>query len=270
LRRATLGTGPCYYLEQGSKVIDQGYNQQIPFKESILVQNTFTNTLTNTYIISTSTLSRTYPNTSTVVACDGIILSTVTDPIHQVSVYYGGRPLNKSGFFYEETTSTYDGVPLTSIVASTSTLSLLTATNISIGQSCLVKDINEVWTYNGYSLENDSAPGYRYSGIRYRPADFSVNTETYALILNTSTVTLIDGVKLAIVKRQFSVSDSWNTIVSTTQTLSILDSDTVVAKFLQAEPAELPDSYYYGGDRDVTDASGEALTDDQGRPLEGF
>jgi hypothetical protein len=270
LRRATLGTGPCYYLEQGSKVIDQGYNQQIPFRETTLIQNTFTNTLTNTYVISKSSLARTYPNTSTIVECDGITLSTVTDAIHQISLYYGGRQLNKSGVYYDETTATYDGISLDAI----SSLTFATVTDLptpaTVGRAYRVLDTNKVWVYTGYGFENSSVPGYRYSGIRYRPADFNVNTQTQTLILNTSTVTLMDGVRLSIVKRQFSVADSWNTLVSTTQTLSILDSDTVVAKFLQAEPAELPDSYYYGGDRDLTDASGDALTTGTTYVLQGY
>jgi hypothetical protein len=272
LRRATLGTGPHYYLEHGTKVIDQGYNQQIPFKENILIQNTFTNTLTNIYAISTESLKRTYVNdTSTFIQCDGIVLSTATDAINQISVYYGGDLLRKTGAFYQETTATYDGVSLSNIIATTATLSMLTATVAIVGDAYHVLDTNEVWVYTGYGFESSVAPGYRYSGIKYRPAEFNVNTQTHSLVLNTASITLIDGVKLSIVKRQYSSADSWNTVINgTTQTLSILDSDTVVARFLQAEPAELPDSYYYGGDPNVTDASGEALTDEDGHPLEGF
>jgi hypothetical protein len=273
LRRATLGTGPHYYLEHGTKVIDQGYNQQIPFKENILIQNTFTNTLTNIYAISTESLKRTYVNdTSTFIQCDGIVLSTATDAIHQISVYYGGDLLRKTGAFYQETTATYDGVSLDDISDLIFPATVADLPNPgTVGQAYRVLDTNQVWVYTGYGFESSVAPGYRYSGIKYKPADFNVNTQTHSLVLNTASITLMDGVKLSIVKRQYSSADSWNTVINgTTQTLSILDSDTVVARFLQAEPAELPDSYYYGGDPNVTDASGEALTDEDGHPLEGF
>lgn len=269
LRRATLGTGPQYYLEPGTKVIDQGYNQQIPFHEDVLVQNTFTNTLTNVYAISRESLKCTYPNsTATFIQCDGITLSTATDAIDQLTVYYGGHQLRKTGAFYQETTATYDGISL-STVTTVATLSSLT--NSVYNYPVLVGDTNQVWIYTGYGFESATAPGYRYSGIKYRPADFSINTQTHSLVLNTASITLMDGVKLSIIKRQYSSTNSWNTVINgTTQTLSILDSDTVVARFLQAEPAELPDSYYYGGDPTITDAIGEALTDENGQPLQGF
>jgi hypothetical protein len=271
LRRATLGTGPYHYLESGTKVLDQGHNQQISFQEDTLIQNTFTNTLTNIYAISTGSLRRTYPNdTSKFIQCDGITLSTATKAVDQLTVYYGGHQLKKTGTFYQETTATYDGISLSSISTLTvATVSALPTTS-TVGTSYHVLDTNKVWVYTGSRFELDSLPGYVYSGIKYRPADFSVNTQTHSLVLNTASVTLMDGVKLSIVKRQYSSANRWNTVITgDTQALSILDSDTDVARFLQAEPAELPDSYYYG-DRDLTDDSGAALTDENGQTLQGF
>jgi hypothetical protein len=51
-------------------------------------------------------------------------------------------------------------------------------------------------------------------------------------------------------------------------TLSIVDSKSIQAEFLKVRPAELPDSYYYGGDRDLRDSGGVALTLPNGNPLE--
>jgi hypothetical protein len=53
------------------------------------------------------------------------------------------------------------------------------------------------------------------------------------------------------------------------QTLSIMDSTSTQARFLQARPAELPDNYYYGGSQDIIDASGSAITVG-GLPLGGL
>ena len=64
LRRATRGTSSASYLENGTRVIDQGVNQIIPmpifeqYADTILIQNTFTSVnLNNTYIISKETIN---------------------------------------------------------------------------------------------------------------------------------------------------------------------------------------------------------------------
>jgi hypothetical protein len=205
------------------------------------------------------------------IQCDGITLSTATDAVNQIVVYYAGHPLRKDGVYYQETASTYDSIPLSNISTMTvSTVSEL-PTISPVGTAYRVTDTNKVWVYTGSRFELDSVPGYVYSGIRYRPADFTINTQTQSLILNTATVILKDGIRISIIKKQYSSLDRWNTIENNSaNSLSIMDSNTVVAKFLQAEPAELPDSYYYGGDRDLTDDSGEALTTDDDQSLKGF
>lgn len=102
LRRGTLGTGPAFYIDEGTKVIDQGILQTIPYSDSHYVQH-FLTTATNTYIISTLT---------TTASGYGITLNTGTndDPVHaadQILVYYGGRPLRKAAYQgYVSNTST--------------------------------------------------------------------------------------------------------------------------------------------------------------------
>ena len=85
----------------------------------------------------------------------------------------------------------------------------------------------------------------------------------------------IDGgvdknIKVQIVKKE--VSAVWNDIdpSDAKRTLSIINSNTDPAKFLQSEPSELPDKYYYGGDLALTTAGGSPLTDIYNNPLEGF
>ena len=52
--------------------------------------------------------------------------------------------------------------------------------------------------------------------------------------------------------------------------ISLLDSQSLPAKFLQERPAELPDKYYYGGSLTLTTSAGAPLTDIDNNPLQGF
>jgi hypothetical protein len=94
-------------------------------------------------------------------------------------------------------------------------------------------------------------------------------TSNYNDLMNVQQITLNiqdgvgDNIKLVIVKREFSDSDLWNDGVS------LLDSDTAPAKFLQSRPSELPNNYYYGGNPDLTIETGFPLTDTDNYPLQG-
>jgi len=79
LRRSTLGTGPAFLSEEGTKIIDQSPQQTIPYLDGVYSQTTITSTST-VYNIDTST----------------IVFSTLTNAIDQISVFYGGRLLRKS------------------------------------------------------------------------------------------------------------------------------------------------------------------------------
>ena len=249
LRRGTLGTSPSTHLEIGTAVIDQGVEQRIPFSENLHIQNTFTNTTTNIYTISTDTVSRTYPNTSTYVRCDGITLSTSTSLIDQIEVYYGGRLLRKSKDFYHETTASYTSIDSSSILGSISTVDLLPI-NSNVGDSYLVTNINQVWTFTGSRTQTPSTTGWVYSGLTCLPQEYtiSINTLSQLLILNTSTLSINPNLQITIVQKDFSVSKSWNTVdpEDSTKTLSLLDSTTTIALFLQDAPAVLPNNYFYG------------------------
>jgi hypothetical protein len=287
LRRATLGTAPSYYLEAGTKVIDQGLEQIIPYEETTRVQNTFSNTFTNIYSIGkVNNISR--DSAANVDRYDGIVLSTASaaviydpfvvstvstaiDPTDQLNVYYGGRKLRKTGYYYHETTATFDSIMISSIKGSTSTLSLLPVAP-AVGDAYMVTDINQVWVYTGLRFES-TASGYVYSGLKFAPPEFSVIAgASQQLILNTSTITITNGVKISIVKKEFAVANTWNDIdpTTSTKTLSLLDSNNGIAKFLQDAPAELPDSHYYGTDLELTDEFGNPLVDDQSRNLQVY
>ena len=282
LRRSTLGTSPSYFSQENTKVIDQSYDQTIPYNEDIYRQYHFTTSTVSASVLNTGTLSYTFIiNTATFVlntgtqdqiTSSGISLASTSTAraVDQVSVYYGGRRLRKDGIFVHDTTITYDS-PLYTLKGSTSTalgLPSPVATEIALGDAYIITENNQVWVYD-QSIELNAVNGFVYRGLQYMPPEFSINTATQAVTLN------IDGgistdIKVEIVKKQVLRNSVWNDELTTSTTLSLMNSTTVPAKFLQIRPAELPDRYYYGGDAALVDISGLALTDGNGEPLEGI
>jgi hypothetical protein len=275
LRRGTLGTSPSMYSEVGTKVIDQSPAQTIPFTESIKNQVIFTENSVTTYVINTSTEIVSIPGTADTIVSDGIVLATspiTSAPIHavdQVSIYYGGRLLRKHGVYAQDTTVSFDGpeVNVTNI-SSTSSVHLLPTTN-TIGTAYNVTATNQVWVYTA-SIELDAVNGYVYRGLNYVPPEFTITTSTQELTLNIASG-IDSDIKLEIIKKEFYNTDIWNDvdISNINKTISIVDSQTMPAKFLRDRPAELPDAYYYGGDIALTDSGGSPLLDENDNPLEG-
>jgi hypothetical protein len=244
LRRSTLGTAPCFNNEVGTRVIDQSPSQTIPFGENIYRQSQLTLSTTTTYTISTVNQIVRYninsANTGTF-ANDGITLSTIAgiSAADQISVYYGGRLLNKVGTYHQDIDLSYDS-PNLHILGTKETLDQLPNT-INYGDAYVVASDNKVWVYTD-SKDATAFNGYEYRGLNYQPPEFNVSGQQLTLNIPEGIDT---GVRLTVVKRQFNRSEVWNTEVSSTKTLSIMDSSTVPARFLQASPAELPDRYYY-------------------------
>ena len=192
-------------------------------------------------------------------------------PNDLVEVYYGGRLLRKTGIFVQDTSMSYDS-PMTSFTTATvdTVLDLPTNTKI-LGTAYITLDTNQVWVYTR-SREFDSISGYVYRGLNYLPPEFSINALTQEITLNIPEALIPhEPVRIDIVKKEFSVNSEWNDIdpMNPNQTLSIMDSTSTQARFLQARPAELPDNYYYGGSQDIIDASGSAITVG-GLPLGGL
>ena len=249
LRRGTMGTSPSVHLDVGSKVVDHGALQLINTPESVHIQNTFTNTLTNVYVIGKNTTTIYYPgSTTSTVQCDGIALSTSTllNPVDQVEVYFGGHQLRKNGMYVHDTTKTYYSVSPSSIVGSTSTVSLLPEFS-NIGDSYLVQDTNEVWTYTGSRSESTATSRYVYSGLHYLSPEFTITTgQEQQLTLNTSTIDITQDVQLTVVQKELSADNVWNDVITSTSTRSLFESTTTVAVFLRNSLTELPNNYYYG------------------------
>ena len=277
LRRSTLGTAPSFYSETMTKVIDQGPDQTVPFTESIKRQDMLTVYGQTEYTIVPDDhvvlldLSghRDYVAGTEIehkFANDGIVISTTINPEDQIAVYYGGRPLRKTGIFTHDIDQSFDSPILTS-VNSTATLSGLPLTEV-LGTAYIVTATNEVWVYTK-SNRSEAVNGYEFTGLRYLEPEFTVNTLTNKIVLNIEEG-VQTGIKLTLIKREFARAAVWNNEVTTSTTLSLMESTTTPAKFLQARPAELPDKYYYGGDPALTEDSGFAVTNENNEPLEGY
>ena len=256
LRRSTLGTAPSFYSEQNTRVIDQSPDQTIPFTEQIRSQSTITTTSTVYPIITTAHTSTSLAGT---MVNDGIVLSTNVDGEKQVAVYYGGRPLNKVGTFYQDIDASYDSQLVDISTATIATVNDLPASEI-LGTAYVVTATNRVWVYTD-SNEADSVNGYVYRGLNYVPPEFTVDTTSQQITLNIPEG-IEPGVKLTVIQRK---STLWND-----GTKSLMDSTTMPARFLQARPAELPDTYYYGGETALIDDANFTISNENNDPLEGF
>jgi hypothetical protein len=262
LRRSTLGTAPSFYSEENTKVIDQGLDQTVPFKENIYKQVLLTSTSTNTYsissinqIVNTGTYHQFINNGITFV--DGI------SAVDQVEVNYGGRRLSKVGTFYQDISASYDS-PRLNYQGTVTSVSLLPDTTI-IGNGYVVTDTNQVWVYEN-SKEAESVNGYVYHGLDYKDPEFTIDADSQQITLNIENG-IQGGVKLTLVKRE--IVSVWNDIVNSESTKSLMESSTTQARFLQSRPAELPDKYYYGGDPGLVGDDGYAITTNENQPLEG-
>ena len=260
LRRGTLGTSPKYFLDVMTQVIDQSSGQTVPYFETTLKQVQFTTSTSNVYTISTSSLTTNVPYSTSTVVSDGITLSANITPEDQVQVYYGGRLLNKSSMLYQDPTIAYDS-PEYFIAGTIATENDLPATVI-LTTAYIVTSTNQVWVYTN-SVSDSSINGYTYTGLNYLPPEFSINSLTQEITLNIKNG-IGDNIKLVMVKKQVLTNSLWNNGVS------ILESDSAQAKFLQSKPARLPDEYYFGGNRALITGAGFELTDINDEPLEGL
>jgi len=207
---------------------------------------------------------------------DGMTIQT--DPVDtgiplraedQIAVYYGGRVLNKNGTFQQDLDRAYDSSPVPSTTATVATLIDLPPTKV-VGTAYITTDTNQVWVYTR-SNRYDSYLGYEYQGLNYVPPEFTLDPVTQQLTLNIPEALESHlPVRVDIVKRDYVALTEWNDPdpMNLGNTLSLMQSTSTQAKFLRNQPAELPDAYYYGGDPDLTDTSGFALTLPDGNPLE--
>ena len=156
LRRSTLGTGPAFYSQPGTSVIDLSIQQTIPYVESTFIQRLLT-TNSTTYAISTIT------STST---GDGIVITPGIRAADQLTVYYGGRQLRKNAVSIHDINLAYDTTndslnvvaPEFTINTATQLLTLNISESITTGtQITIVQKKGYVWT-GSESLLMSSVP----------------------------------------------------------------------------------------------------------------
>lgn len=196
LRRGTLGTGPSYTSEPGTRVVDQGIQQTIPGAVDIVYYYSTITSNTTTYIIPlfTATTSGSY----------GITLDLNVNLADQINVLYGGKPL------YKAQRSVYADITSTEL--------------LTIGPDFFV-------------------------------STSSLSTQTIVLNIGDR---LQSNVKLEIVHRKGRI---W------TGTESILTSNVRQATFVREKEADLPDTYFYGGDPRLLDGNFEPITNELGKIL---
>jgi hypothetical protein len=93
------------------------------------------------------------------------------------------------------------------------------------------------------------------------PPEFTITTSTQELQLNIDE-TITTGTQITVVMKKGAL---W----ADTSSTSLLSSVGAQAEFLRFRPAALPDISFYGGDKVLIENT-EALTDENGEPLEGY
>ena len=246
LRRGTLGTGPKDVCAVNTRVIDQGYLQSIPYSDNVFNQTIFVNTTTNNYIINKSAfVTATSFGTPSAVS-DGITLqyspvlpSVALNPTDELAIYYGGRLLRKDPIVVFDTTQSFDSPEYINTLTIVNSLPAST----DVGIAYIVSATNQVWVQEN-SNSTDSVNGFVYRGLNYVPAEYSITVDQNTQTLSLNIVGGIENdVKLTMVKQEVNVAQQW---VDPTVSVSLFDSASIAARFIQESPAELPTNHYYG------------------------
>lgn len=168
-----------------------------------------------------------------------------------------------------------------STVTNTSTFSVTSSTHAGngIAFSTLTNAVDQVEVYFGgrqlrktslivhdksrsyYTMASVQVNGVTTSSYETLPPEFTITTSTRQLILNIAEE-ITTGTRITVVKKEGAFWEN-------TSVTSLVSSTGTQANFLRSRPAELPDIYYYGGEKVLLENS-VALTDENGEPLEGY
>ena len=165
----------------------------------------------------------------------------------------------------------------------TNTATFVTSTSTHAGNgitfSTLTNAIDQVEVYYGgrqlrktslkvhdksrsyYTMSSVQVNGVTTSSYEILPPEFTITTSTRQLTLNIAEE-LTTGTRITVIKR---VGELWEDTSAT----SLISSIGSQANFIRSRLAELPDIYYYGGEKVLLENS-VALTDENGEPLEGY
>jgi len=286
LRRSTLGTGPALFSDIGTKVIDQSVRQSIPTVYRNLVQHIPTSTAT-TYIISTIGNTATFSVNTTTSVGAGIILSNLANAVDQVEVYYGGRRLRKTSLEVHDKSISYYNSPESTIVyppefsinmpKTVLVTEMVNGGHIQYGSGWVFHETTETMKIQPGWIMQD-ASGHRYIVVYSGHNDLfngwgvgfadAITIAWPLTFIEPTKITLNiaeeikAGTRITIVQRQ---GEFWEDTAST----SLLSSTGTQATFLRFRTADLPNIYFYGGDNMLTEES-NALTDENGEPLQGY
>jgi hypothetical protein len=290
LRRSTLGTGPAKFSDINTKVIDQSARQTIPTVDYNLIQYIPSSTSTS-YVISAVTNTSTFSINTTTHAGSGITFSTLTNAVDQIEVYYGGRQLRKSSLqVHNKNVSYYDTVESTETLPPEFSINISTPGTVPViidvtggtpptgsgwvlPETTATMQIQPGWImqdatgarytviYSGHnSLFNGWGVGFANAITIAWPLTF-IEPIVQQMTLNIAEE-ITTGTRITIVKRE---AEFWTDTTST----SLLESTGIQATFLRNRPAELPDVYFYGGEKVLLENS-LALTDENGEPFDGY
>jgi hypothetical protein len=158
-----------------------------------------------------------------------------------------------------------------STVTNSSTFSMSTTTYAGSGIkfSTLTNAVDQIEVYyGGRQLRKSSLRVHDKNVSYYDTAESRITLEPEFIITGTNRLVLniaeeiTTGTRITVVKRE---ARFWTNTTST----SLLLSTGTQATFLRNRPAELPDIYFYGGEKVLLENS-IALTDENGEPLEGY
>ena len=122
--------------------------------------------------------------------------------------------------------------------------------------------VGNEWSKHDRNYSFDSNP---VAGRISLSSDFQIFTTSsnYYVMINTSTVNIVDGMPLTLVKRYAENTLLLNPGVSA-------ESTNTVQAFLNDRLVELPDLNYYGGDPYILLGDGTYLTFDNGIKIKGI
>ena len=232
------------------------------------------------FAFTAGTNASTVTTTSTAISIDGdftrstttttaTTLSTVTTNINVVgSSTVGYSVFKDSNGFTSLTFTNLNSAPNTTTISTATTVSTAT-TNVTVTTSSITSTVITSTT-SSVSLGTPITTSTTFNAITTSTSIVNAALSGYQHLTLNIEGGISRDIKVQVVKKE--TATVWNNIdpSDSRRTLSIIDSTTDPAKFLQDEPSELPDKYYYGGNLTLTTAGGSPLTDIYNNPLEGF
>ena len=177
-------------------------------------------------------------------------------PSSNTTTYIISASTGTSTFLINTSTHAGDGIVLSSLANAVDQVEVYYGGRQLRKSSMIVHDKSRSY-YTSSSVQLNGVTTSSYETLQ---PEFTI-TGTSTLVLNIAEE-ITTGTRITVVKRE---AGFWTDTSST----SLLFSTGTQANFLRSRPAELPDIYFYGGEKVLIENS-IALTDENGEPLEGY